>query len=99
MKKKRNWPTIVGVVVGTLAYLKFSKVIPAGVPPDKPEEPTGTAALKYCVKKYGNLTYTEYQLKLFNLDVAFEEGRIIREVYDKDRELLLFCRGIQKVYG
>jgi len=99
MKKKRNWPTIVGVVAGALAYLKFSKVIPAGVPPDEPGEPTGTAALKYCVNKYGNLTYTEYQLKLFNLDVAFEEGRITREVYDKDHELLLFCRGIQKVYG
>jgi len=99
MKKKRNWAAIASVAAGTLAYLKFSKYIPPDVPPDKPDEPTGTAALRYCVNKYGNLTYTEYQLKLFNLDVAFEEGRITREVYDKDRELLLFCRGIQKVYG
>ena len=93
MKKKRNWATIAGVVAATFAFLKFSKDIPPGVPPDAPGEPIGTAAKEYCVKKFGDLTYKQYQLKLFNLDVAFEEGRITREVYETDRALLMFCRG------
>lgn len=93
MKKKTTWATIAGVVAATFAFLKFSKDIPPGVPPDAPGEPIGTAAEEYCIKKFGDLTYKQYQLKLFNLDVAFEEGRITREVYETDRALLIFCRG------
>ena len=93
MKKKTTWATIAGVVAATFAFLKFSKDIPAVIPPDAPGEPPGTAAKEYCVKKFGDLTYKQYQLKLFNLDVAFEEGRITREVYETDRALLIFCRG------
>jgi len=93
MKKNTSLATIAGIVVATFAFLKFSKDIPPGVPPDAPEDPPGTAAKKYCLPKFGDLTYRQYQLKLFNLDVAFEEGRITREVYDKDRTSLIYCRG------
>lgn len=93
MKKKTTWGTVVGLIGATLAFLKFSQDIPTVIPPDAPGDPPGTEAKKYCVKKFGDLTYQQYQLKLFNLDVAFEEGRITREIYETDRALLIFCRG------
>jgi len=92
MKKKRNWATIAGVAAGTLAYLKFAKV--AGEPEDKKPEETGQEA---CIRWYGNLTWTQYQLKLFNLDVAFAEGGIDRAIYEGRRSRLLYCRNQQSV--
>jgi len=93
MKKKTSLWTLAGLAAATAAFLKFSKDIPLSVPPDAPGEPIGTAAEKYCIKKFGDLTYKQYQLKLINLDVAFEEGRITRKVYETDHALLIFCRG------
>jgi len=92
MKKKRNWATIAGVAAGTLAYLKFAKV--AAEPEDKKPEETGEAA---CVRWYGNLTWTQYQLKLFNLDVLYAEGRMDKDIYESRRYRLLYCRNQQSV--
>jgi hypothetical protein len=90
MKKKRNWATIVGVAAGTLAYLKFAKVEPEE---KKPEE----TPKEYCIREYGNLTWQQYQLKLFNLDVTFAEGRLDKAIYDARRYRLVYCRNQQSV--
>jgi len=92
MKKKRDWKTIAGVVAGTLAYLKFAKV--AAEPEDKKPEETPKEA---CVRWYGNLTWQQYQLKLFHLDVTFAEGGMDRAIYDARRSRLLYCRNQQSV--
>lgn len=92
MKKKRDWATIAGVAVGTLAYFKFAKV--AAQPEDKKPEETPK---EYCIREYGNLTWQQYQLKLFNLDVTFAEGRMDKAIYDARRYRLLYCRNQQSV--
>jgi len=92
MKKKRNWATIAGVAAGTLAYFKFAKV--AAQPEEKKPEETPK---EYCIREYGNLTWQQYQLKLFNLDVAFEEGRLDKAIYDARRYRLVYCRNQQSV--
>jgi len=92
MKKKRNWATIAGVAAGTLAYLKFVKV--AAEPEEKKPEETPK---EYCIREYGNLTWQQYQLKLFNLDVSFEEGRLDKAIYEARRYRLLYCRNQQSV--
>jgi hypothetical protein len=92
MKKKRNWATIVGVAAGTLAYLKFAKV--AAEPEEKKPEETPK---EYCIREYGNLTWQQYQLKLFNLDVTFAEGRLDKAIYDARRYRLVYCRNQQSV--
>jgi len=92
MKKKRNWATIAGVAAGTLAYLKFAKV--AAEPEEKKPEETPK---EYCIREYGNLTWQQYQLKLFNLDVTFAEGRLDKAIYDARRYRLVYCRNQQSV--
>jgi len=92
MKKKRDWATIAGVAAGTLAYFKFAKV--AAQPEDKKPEETPK---EYCIREYGNLTWQQYQLKLFNLDVSFEEGRLDKAIYDARRYRLVYCRNQQSV--
>jgi len=91
MKKKTTWKTAVGLVAATLAFLKLS----VAVPEDKKKDETGKEA---CVRWYGNLTWVQYQLKLFNLDVAFEEGgKIDRAIYEGRRRRLIYCRDQQSV--
>jgi len=90
MKKKRNWATIAGVAAGTLAYLKFAKV--ATEPEDKKPEETGKEA---CIRWYGDLTWIEYQLKLFNLDVLYAEGQMDKAIYEARRGRFLYCRNQQ----
>jgi len=92
MKKKRDWATIAGVAAGTLAYLKFAKV--AAEPEEKKPEETPK---EYCIREYGNLTWQQYQLKLFNLDVTFAEGRLDKAIYDARRYRLVYCRNQQSV--
>jgi len=92
MKKKRDWATIAGVAAGTLAYFKFAKV--AAQPEDKKPEETPK---EYCIREYGNLTWQQYQLKLFNLDVTFAEGRMDKAIYDARRYRLVYCRNQQSV--
>jgi len=92
MKKKRDWATIAGVAAGTLAYFKFAKV--AAQPEDK--KPTETPK-EYCIREYGDLTWQQYQLKLFNLDVTFAEGRMDKAIYDARRYRLVYCRNQQSV--
>jgi hypothetical protein len=94
MKKKRDWATIAGVAAGTLAYLKFAKV--AAEPEEKKPEETPKEA---CVRWYGNLTWQQYQDKILNLDIDFEEGRIDKAVYDAKHFRLVYCRNQQKVPG
>jgi len=41
------------------------------------------------------LSYGELQLRLFNLDVNYEEGKVTREYYDKERAKLIYCRSLR----
>ena len=94
MKKKSSWKTAVGLVAGALAFLKLS--VDAPPPEEKKPEETGKEA---CIRWYGNLTFLEYQTKLFNLDIEYEQGRMDQAVYEAKRYRLLYCRNQQKVPG
>jgi len=89
-KKKTSWKTFAGLAVAISTWLKLSNAAPE----DKKQDETPKEA---CVRWYGNLTWQQYQLKLFNLDVAFEEGRLDRAIYDAKRYRLLYCRNQQSV--
>jgi len=91
-KKKTSWKTFAGLALAVSTWLKFSAGDAA--PEDKKEDETPKDA---CVRWYGNLTWVQYQLKLFNLDVAFAEGRIDRAIYDGRRYRLLYCRNQQSI--
>jgi len=93
MKKKTSLWTLAGLAAAAAAFLKFSG---DAAPEDKKQDETPKEA---CVRWYGSLTWQQYQLKLFNLDVAFEEGRLDRAIYDAKRYRLLYCRNQQKVPG
>jgi len=88
-----SWKTIAGLALAAGTWLKLSGAAPEE-PEDKKKDETGKEA---CVRWYGTLTWQQYQLKLFNLDVAFEEGRISKGVYDAQRYRLLYCRNQQSV--
>ena len=92
MKKKTSWKTFAGLALAVGTWLRLS--VSDAAPEDKKEEETGKEA---CVRWYGNLTWVQYQLKLFNLDVAFAEGGIDRAIYDARRSRLLYCRNQQSV--
>jgi len=89
MKKKRNWATIAGVVAGTLAYLKFAPKVLTAEPEEKGTEETPK---EYCIREYGNLTDTQYGLKLLNLDVLYEQGNMDDAIYNARRNRLRYCR-------
>jgi len=99
MKKKTGLATLAGLALAASAFLKFSADLPItplfppeDIPPDDPADPIGTAAKQFCINKFGDLTYNQYQLKLLNLDIEFEEGRITKEEFGIQRALLRFCR-------
>jgi len=93
MKKKTSLWTLAGLVAATAAFLKFSGAAPVE-PEEKKKDETPKEA---CIRWYGNLTWKQYQLKLFNLDVAFEEGRMDRAIYETRRYRLLYCRNQQSI--
>jgi len=88
MKKKRDWATIAGVAVGTLAYFKFAPKMTAE-PEEKPPEDTPKA---YCLREYGNLTDSQYAIKLLDLDVLYEKGNMDDAIYNARRNRLRYCR-------
>ena len=93
MKKKTSWKTFAGLAlaVGTWLRLSVSDVEPE----EKKKDETPKEA---CIRWYGNLTWKQYQLKLFNLDVAFEEGgKIDRAIYEGRRRRLIYCRDQQSI--
>ena len=92
MKKKTSWKTLAGLALAASAWLKLSDAAPE---PEK-KKPKETPK-EYCIREYGNLTWQQYQLKLFNLDVAFEEGRLDRAIYDARRWGLVYCRNQQSI--
>jgi len=79
MKKKTNWKTFAGLALAVGTWLKLG---------DFPITPP----TEVCV--YPNLTFQQLQLRLFNLDVNFEEGKITREYYDTERAKLRYCRSL-----
>jgi len=85
MKKKTSWKTLAGIGLAIGTWLKL-----AG---DFPITPLITPPTQICV--YPNLTYLQLQTRLFNLDVNFEEGKITRENYDKERAKLIYCRSLR----
>jgi len=89
-KKKTSWKTFAGLALAVSTWLKLSDAAPEDKKPeDTPKE--------YCIREYGNLTWQQYQLKLFNLDVTFQEGRLDKAIYDARRYRLLYCRNQQSV--
>ena len=84
MKKKTNWKTFAGLALAAGTWLKLAGDFP--IAPLIPE-----AAV--CV--YPNLTFQQLQLRLFNLDVNFEEGKVTREYYDTERAKLIYCRSLK----
>ena len=84
MKKKTNWKTFAGLALVAGTWLKL-----AG---DFPIDPLVPPA-EVCV--YPNLTFQQLQLRLFNLDVNFEEGKVTREYYDTERAKLIYCRSLK----
>jgi hypothetical protein len=95
MKKKTSLWTLAGLAAATAAFLKFSGAAPVE-PEEKKEDETPKEA---CIRWYGYLTWQQYQTKLLNLDIDFEEGRISQGVYEAKRYRLLYCRNQQKVPG
>jgi len=93
MKKKTSLWTLAGLAAATAAFLKFSGAAPVELEEKKKDETPKEA----CIRWYGNLTWKQYQLKLFNLDVAFEEGRMDRAIYETRRYRLLYCRNQQSI--
>ncbi len=85
MKKKTSWKTLAGIGLAIGTWLKL-----AGDFPITPLIPEPAAA---CV--YPNLTFQQLQIRLFNLDVNFEEGKITREYYDTERAKLRYCRSLK----
>jgi hypothetical protein len=88
--KKTSWKTLAGLGLAVATWLKLSDAAPEE---KKPEE----TPKEYCIQEYGDLTWQQYQLKLFNLDVAFEEGRLDRAIYDARRYRLVYCRNQQSI--
>ena len=84
MKKKTNWKTFAGLVLAAGTWLKLAGDFPIAPLIPEPE---------VCV--YPNLTFQQLQLRLFNLDVNFEEGKVTREYYDKERAKLIYCRSLR----
>jgi len=80
MKKKTNWKTLVALALGVGTWLKLSGDF-AITPPAE-------------ICAYPNLSYGQLQLRLFNLDVNYEEGKVTKEYYDKERAKLRLCRGL-----
>ena len=89
MKKKRDWATIAGVVAGTLAYLKFAPKVLTTEPEEKETEETPK---EYCISEYGNLTDSQYAIKLLDLDVLYEQGDMDDAIYQARRNRLRYCR-------
>jgi len=94
MKKKTGVATLAGLALAAAAWHKFSVDLPIDViiPPDDPGEPIGTAAKQFCIDKFGDLTYIQYQDKLNDLEIDWKEGRLTKEEYAVKRALLRFCR-------
>jgi len=85
MKKKTNWKTFAGLALAAGTWLKLAGDFPIG--------PLITPPTQVCA--YPNLSYGQLQLRLFNLDVSYEEGKLTREFYDKERAKLIYCRGLR----
>jgi len=90
MKKKTSWKTFAGLALAVGTWLRLSGAAPEE---KKPEE----TPKEYCIREYGTLTWQQYQLKLFNLDVTFAEGRMDKAVYEAKRYRLLYCRNQQSI--
>lgn len=84
MKKKTNWKTFAGLALAAGTWLKLAGDFPVAplIPP-----------AEVCV--YPNLTFQQLQARIFNLDVRFEEGKVTRENYDKERADLIYCRSLK----
>jgi len=95
MKKKTSWKTFAGLAVAAGTWLKLSGAAPAE-PEEKKKDETPKEA---CVRWYGNLTWQQYQTKILNLDIEYEEGRMDKAIYEGRRSRLLYCRNQQKVPG
>ena len=95
MKKTTSWKTFAGLALAAGTWLKLSGAAPAE-PEDKKEEETPKEA---CIRWYGNLSWQQYQTKILNLDIEYEEGRMDKAIYNARRSRLLYCRNQQKVPG
>ena len=84
MKKKTSWKTLAGLALAAATWLKLSESLPIDGVIGPPE--------KKCA--YPNLTYQQLQLRLFSLDVNYEEGKVTRKYYDAERAKLIYCRGL-----
>jgi len=85
MKKKTSLATLAALALAAGTWLKL-----AG---DFPTTPLVTPPAEVCA--YPNLSYKQLQLRLFNLDVNYEEGKVTREYYDKERAKLIYCRSLR----
>jgi len=86
MKKKTSLWTLAGLTTATVAFLKFSEDTPIDgviIPPG----PTEVCA-------YPNLRLNDIDLKLLNLEIDFDEGRITRAYYDVEYAKLRLCRSL-----
>ena len=84
MKKKTNWKTFAGLALAAGTWLKLAGDFPIAPLVPKPE---------VCV--YPSLSFQQLQLRLFNLDVNYEEGKVTREYYDTERAKLIYCRSLK----
>jgi len=80
-----SWKTLVGVALAAGAWRKFSTDLPIdGVIIPPPAE----------VCAYPNLTRIQIDLRLLNLEIDYEEGRITRVYYDAEYNKLRLCRSL-----
>jgi len=84
MKKKTGLVTLAGLALAAATWLKLAEDFEI-TPPTPPAE----------VCAYPSLSYGQLQLRLFNLDVNYEEGKVTREYYDKERAKLIYCRSLR----
>ena len=84
MKKKTSLATLAALALAAATWLKLAGDFEI-TPPTPPAE----------VCAYPSLSYGQLQLRLFNLDVNYEEGKVTREYYDKERAKLIYCRSLR----
>jgi len=81
MKTKTNWKTFAGLALAAGTWLKLAGDFPI----DPLVPPTEVCA-------YPNLRLNDINLRLLNLEIDYDEGRITRAQYDAEYAKLQVCR-------